>query len=340
MRYEDSIAQSAQTLRMALPLMSRQRAALHPVSYAVWYEHVSGRNGALSRELNALTRDGQSIDEAQTWSLYQRHIAELDEDSASRLEQGFKDLLQGMAQSAEQAGLRTQAYGRALQDWQEALRRAAPGQHMHVLAEVMQGTSGMHTAMHALAARLASTQEEIERLHREVQRARSEALLDTLTGLSNRRGFEQALQRCLGSPDAGTPVGPCLILGDIDEFQRMRQQLAAPALDELLLQLAGILRGVTQAHHVAARLGDDEFALLMPSAGLHEAVAVAEQFRQRVNHLQSANGRVSLSVGLTQLGRDESAAAFVTRADQALKLSRAQGRNRVTVVTREDALAA
>ena len=66
MRYTESIAASAQALRAALPLMSRQRAALHPVTYSVWYEHVTAMNGALSRELMSMTQDGATLDELST----------------------------------------------------------------------------------------------------------------------------------------------------------------------------------------------------------------------------------------------------------------------------------
>lgn len=341
MRYTESITASAQALRTALPLMSRQRAALHPVTYAVWYEHVTAMNGALSRELMSLTQDGGTLDEPQTWALYRRHIAELDEEMAVSLARDVGDVLRGVSDCTDQAGRQVQRYAGALQGWERSLREAAPGQHVQVLAAALQGTQDMRHAVHGLVAKLEASRREVAALRQEVDRARSEALLDPLTGLSNRRGFDRALADCLGSPDAGTPTAPCLLLGDLDDYAALRERLGEARLNDRLRQVANTVRSVAQSHHVAARLDEDEFALLIPGAGLHEAYTLAEQLRHGVGQLHAdMDWRLSLSVGVTQLGRGENAIAFIGRADQARQTSRAQGRNRVTVLAADERFAA
>jgi len=104
MRYADSMARSAEHLRAALPLMTQQRAALHPASYAVWYEFVSGINPALNQALNAKTAGGQTLDEAQTWALYREHVCELDPATGERISAGLSQVLEGMAAYAAEAG--------------------------------------------------------------------------------------------------------------------------------------------------------------------------------------------------------------------------------------------
>ncbi len=341
MRYTESIAASAQALRAALPMMSRQRAALHPVSYAVWYEHVVQMNAALSRDLLALTEDGRCLDEAQTWSLYRRHIAEVDEEQAVHLSREIGQALGGVSDCTEQAALQVHHYARALLHWQGALASAAPGHHTQVLAAALQGTLDMQTAVSGLLARLEVSRQEVVRLRQEVQRVRNEALLDPLTGLGNRRAFEKALADCLRSPDVGTPVAPCLVLGDIDNYAQLRQTLATNQLTDLVQQVAKVARSVAQSHHVAVRLEDHAFALLMPGAGLHEAHLLAEQWRHGAGQvgLDTAH-RVSLSVGVTQLGQDEPAQRFLMRAHEALLAARADGHNRVTVLPSDQRFAA
>ena len=97
MEYHDSIEQSAEYLRQALPHMSRQAAALHPISYAVWYEYVAGRNPALQAEIDRVTAAGGKLDENGTQELFSRHIAEVDLNSARRVTDGFQRVLTGMA---------------------------------------------------------------------------------------------------------------------------------------------------------------------------------------------------------------------------------------------------
>ena len=70
MDYQDSVERSAEYLRLALPLMSKQAAALSPVSYAVWYDYVSGRNAALKARIDELTRDGRPLDDDATKELF------------------------------------------------------------------------------------------------------------------------------------------------------------------------------------------------------------------------------------------------------------------------------
>jgi diguanylate cyclase len=150
-----------------------------------------------------------------------------------------------------------------------------------------------------------------------------------------------ALADCVRCPEAGTPTAPCLLLGDVDDFAALRERLGPARLDEALRQVANTVRSIAQSHHLAARLEDDGFALLIPGAGLHEAYTLAEQLRHGVGQLQAdAERRLSLSLGVTQLGGGETARDFLGRADQALRSSRAQGRNRVTVLAADERFAA
>lgn len=78
MRYVETVARSAELLRQAVPLMSQQAAALHPVSYAVWYEYVARSNAPLQKAVDdSLTRLGR-LDEAKTYAIYRQHISEVD----------------------------------------------------------------------------------------------------------------------------------------------------------------------------------------------------------------------------------------------------------------------
>lgn len=340
MRYRDSVVKSAEYLRQALPQMTRQHAALHPLSYAVWYEHVSGCNPALSKELQTLTERGQTLDEAMTRALFSRYIDasdKLDESVARRLSEGLAQALHDVASSASEAGSASARFGSSLDGWIHQLSEVAAKVPSLPLRELLAGTREMHEHMGRLRQRLDHSQREIEALRVEVQRARGEALIDALTGLANRRAFDQCLLQCLASDEAGTPTGPCLLLSDIDHFKRVNDAHGHAFGDEVLRSVAQSLKTATQSHHLAARVGGEEFAVLMPSAGLHEAMMLAEQMRERIAaqdlpHSGGAMERVTISVGVTQLGRTETAQDFCARADRALYAAKHEGRNRVAVL--------
>jgi len=345
MRYRDTMQRSAEHLRAALPLMTRQRTALHPISYAVWYEHVSGDNPALSRELQALTGNGGTLDEEQTRDLYRQHVCELDSASAQNISEGFNRVLQTMSASAAQAGQDTARFDSSLSTWVEQLLGNPPQQtQAEVLQELLAGSREIRAAMSTLQERLDSSQGEIGLLRAEVQRARSEALIDALTGLANRRAFEQQLSACIGTPaDAEAPaLAPCLVLGDIDFFKKVNDSFGHSFGDHVLRAVAQTLKDVAAHSALPARVGGEEFALLLPSAGLQDAHKLAEQMRlsvaaSRIHRIgrgdQAQNiERVTISVGVTQMAFGESANDFFERADRALYASKRSGRNCVTVL--------
>ncbi len=343
MRYPDSMARSAEYLRLALPLMTKQRAALHPISYAVWYEFVSGRNLPLIKAVQERTRGGALLDEDDTASIYRQHVAEpvLDREDARRVSEGLSRVLDNMASTAAEAGDRTARFDQSLLEWSRQLldESALNAQAREQLQTLLGDTREMRQAMTALQQRLDASQSEIAALREEVSQARSEALVDALTGLANRRAFERRLASCLAEPLAQPEQGPCLVLGDIDFFKRVNDSYGHSFGDQVLRAVAQSIKRLAGEPRLAARVGGEEFALLLPSADLGEAQALAEQLRGAIAASRIRRGdkeqsleRVTLSLGVTQLACGESANDFFERADRALYASKRSGRNCVTVL--------
>ncbi len=343
MRYPDSMARSAEYLRLALPLMTKQRAALHPISYAVWYEFVSGRNLPLIKAVQERTRGGALLDEDDTASIYRQHVAEpvLDREDARRVSEGLSRVLDNMASTAAEAGDRTARFDQSLLEWSRQLldESALNAQAREQLQTLLGDTREMRQAMTALQQRLDASQSEIAALREEVSQARSEALVDALTGLANRRAFERRLASCLAEPLAQPEQGPCLVLGDIDFFKRVNDSYGHSFGDQVLRAVAQRIKRLAGEPRLAARVGGEEFALLLPSADLGEAQALAEQLRGAIAASRIRRGdkeqsleRVTLSLGVTQLACGESANDFFERADRALYASKRSGRNCVTVL--------
>jgi diguanylate cyclase len=323
-KYEHSIERSTEYLRMALPLMSKQAAALHPVSYSVWYEYVA-------------------VDEAAIHTLYRRHVAEVDPQTAQRVADGFQRLLSGMAESAALAGDQTARFGSSLSKLSAELGDA---EATPLLQEVLSGTRDMHQAVLRLQQRLTESRREIAMLRDEVRRARHESLVDGLTGLANRRAFDQRLAVCLATADAtqvSDSAPPCLLLSDIDHFKRINDRYGHAFGDQVLQAVAQVLQRHVPAAGLAARIGGEEFALLLPAAPLEVAQDLAERLRatiaaSRIRRQGDGEGgeggeRVTLSLGVAPYRHGDSARAFVDRADRALYASKSAGRDRVTVLT-------
>lgn len=341
MVYRDTVERSTEYLRQALPLMARQEAALHPVSYAVWYDYVAQHTPALRAAVDrCLQRDGR-LDEASTEALYRQHIAEVDPRTAQRVADGFQKILTGMAESAAQAGDETARFGSSLSRLSEALGSGTAAHDAEALAEMLQGTRQMTQAVEALQSRLEESQHEIGLLREEVRRARSESLLDSLTGLANRRAFDERLATCLATADfAQAQRTPCLVVSDIDHFKHINDSYGHGFGDQVLRAVGQVLKTCAPQESLAARIGGEEFAILLPGAGLDEARSLAEKVRRAVagsrirrHGTQETLARVTLSLGVTLHRTGEGVREFLERADQAMYASKSAGRDRVTVAS-------
>jgi diguanylate cyclase (GGDEF)-like protein/putative nucleotidyltransferase with HDIG domain len=159
---------------------------------------------------------------------------------------------------------------------------------------------------------------------RQVERLRDLAELDPLTGLRNRRGFEQGLD--------GRRAPLALLICDLDHFKRVNDTLGHPAGDDVLRRFADLLRACTREDDAAIRLGGEEFALVLSGVGEREALAVAERLRREVaNEFREFPVPISVSVGIADAGSGQDAEALVRAANRALFAAKRLGRDRCVV---------
>jgi len=168
------------------------------------------------------------------------------------------------------------------------------------------------------------------------EKRRQAAFCDHLTGLANRRAFFEAAELELDRA-AHTPRPLALILFDADLFKNVNDRYGHPAGDRVLCDLADALRDTFRIVDTVARLGGEEFAVLLPSTGEQEALHGAERLRALVATRLVATDMgeiaytVSAGVAVLDAGANQDGGidALIKRADQALYLAKGRGRNRV-----------
>ena len=156
---------------------------------------------------------------------------------------------------------------------------------------------------------------------------------DSLTGLPNRRGFDEALLR-FAARSARTHDPLALLLIDIDHFKAINDQLGHPAGDEVLRQLSAILaQARVRIEDVVARYGGEEFGVLLPGADEQGALVVATRLRQAITAAGIARGDgsvVTASIGIAVIANGEgNARGLLTAADEALYRAKREGRDRI-----------
>ena len=174
-----------------------------------------------------------------------------------------------------------------------------------------------------------------ERLRDNVQMSIEMAITDALTGLFNRRYMESHLGTLIEQAIVrGKPLTALVI--DIDYFKSINDTHGHDAGDDVLREFALRIKRSIRGIDLACRCGGEEFVIVMPETDMAVAAMVAERLRRRIAAdpfvIQQGAGSVpvTISIGIAALrGKDDSAAALVKRADQALYRAKRDGRNRV-----------
>jgi diguanylate cyclase (GGDEF)-like protein len=174
-----------------------------------------------------------------------------------------------------------------------------------------------------------------------VQEATERARTDQLTGIANRRHFNEMFARMIGETDryGGSAA---LVLADIDFFKNVNDTYGHEAGDEVLIAVAHALAGERRTTDFAARIGGEEIALLLPQTDVQGAREVSERLRARVESLvvkvRDTEIRVTASFGVAMYtARSGAGPRLFERADKALYVAKNGGRNRVELTLAEGA---
>ena len=165
---------------------------------------------------------------------------------------------------------------------------------------------------------------------RELAKAEERSVTDALTGLPNRRAAEETLRRMVAQ--AGRSLSPLgVVLLDLDRFRVLNDLHGHSHGDKALAAVGRLLAGTIRASDFAARFGGEEFLLLLPETDRQGAMELAEKIRRQVERTELVGtGPITASFGVAGLPEDAVAPDdLVRKADRALYMAKAQGRNRV-----------
>jgi diguanylate cyclase (GGDEF)-like protein len=181
-----------------------------------------------------------------------------------------------------------------------------------------------------LETKLASQSRFMDQLKNEQQELQRQNATDPLTGLGNRRSFHDRVSLEIARAEV-TGTKASLIMFDVDRFKSYNDSFGHPAGDVVLKQLAEVVLQSCRDEDFAARIGGEEFAVLLPETTGERAFAFAKWLGRRVQRQNWAHRPVTISAGVAVAAPGENGLQLAARADVALYRSKRDGRNRVTL---------
>ncbi|MCP4116655.1 MAG: GGDEF domain-containing protein [Desulfobacteraceae bacterium] len=336
MYYSENRDQAGEYLRLTLGIISKYNLPADPTCYSVWYEYISGNNQPLKKAIDHTIESQKPITVSTVNRFYQTYIADKNRAMTEKLLKEVKEILTDISRYVLATKGELTGHGDRLENLAKELDQAEDLETISAAVDhmIQEAKSLVQSGKH-LQGRMTTSSEELASLRRQLEQSRQEAKTDALTGLLNRRGFEERLHTAMAASQS-TSAPFSIIMIDLDHFKRVNDTYGHLVGDSILKAFAAMLKQQVKGKDTPARFGGEEFIIMLPDTRLAQARAVAENLRvllatREWKHKESgrAMGRITISLGISQYRSPEPEKALIRRADTALYAAKQGGRNRV-----------
>ncbi len=337
MYFPEDLEEAAKYGSSAMQAMTDQDIPVNPNNYMTWYVHESGKYPDLSRSLDAILGQAETFTEERNAEIFDQYFgsnltARALQETSEHIESAVTQLIGCLRDTREN----TTQFGKALVSYSGELAQTDGNEVVRrIISNILGETKRMAEQHKTLQSNLSDSAREIADLKKDVQNIRREAMTDALTGVANRKSFDEGLhEAALQSTDTGSELA--LLLVDIDHFKKFNDTYGHQMGDEVLKLVAKTLTECVKGQDTVARYGGEEFAIILPRTQIGNAITLAEQIRNAVASRTVVNkktgeslGHITLSIGVSSYRPREPLGNLIQRADAALYAGKRNGRNQV-----------
>lgn len=337
------IKQSIEYLRKAVSKMNELDIPATPQNYSLWYTYFANKNADLVAVLTQYLNENTVFTAETNQILYLRFFGQGEDDQLVAIRNAIRSLIALLHSHLNQLDQGMEGYEKALKSCEESLKSDPDINTLNKLLSTLVAETQKSRASNKKAQKnIAQLQSEIEEMQQSLERLSEEALEDALTGVANRRGFDQALEKLIRSKKTDPKAEHCLLLLDIDRFKLVNDKHGHLVGDRVLRFVAQMVKKSIKGRDLVARFGGEEFAIIFPNTNYDGGVAIANGIIKGVaNQKLTLNkkglklGKVTLSGGLSLIREDDTANELIERVDRCLYQAKTNGRN---TIVGEDAL--
>lgn len=335
--FEKSVAQA----HKALFLMIERRCPATPQNYELWYNYATGHDLTLVADVDKAVDKAGVLAQAAADKIYDKNFAPpLDGKKLADLSGDVSEELGEVITSLETAKGQTNDYGDSLGSASKELNETTGETELKgIIERLLESTLAMQEHNKLLEKRLQSSQDHIAALNRNLESAMYESRNDRLTGIANRKAFEEAA-KSMTAEAIEAEKDLCVLFGDIDHFKTFNDTYSHQTGDQVLRLVASCMTSVLKGQDFASRHGGEEFAILLPDTDLQAAVTVANHIRKTVQSKTLVKkstgedlGNITISFGVAKFRPGEGIDTWISRAGACLHAAKRAGRNLVKCET-------
>ncbi len=332
-----------QYAKQALALMAKYGIPPTPNNYAVWYTHTTNESTSLSERITQHIKVGQPFDTPVNQALYEQHTNHIEQtQNQNKAMHDTQDVLTDALEVITSIITEADSHNDTIQTrLDDIIDHKEDTQNVtNVIEALVAAAKEMKKSSLHMRNNLDESRKEVEGLKQNLAKVSEEADHDFLTGVYNRKALDANLDELLKQA-AMTGQDLCFVMIDIDHFKDFNDSYGHLIGDEVLKMVAKILNKSLKGKDIVARFGGEEFAIVLPSTPIGNAVSVADNIRRSIANKElmhrssgTSFGSVTVSMGVASYQYpDDTLESLIERADTALYRSKRGGRNRVTQET-------
>jgi diguanylate cyclase len=322
--------------KTAIALMGECAVIPTPDNFELFYAYAAGESPGITPVIGAMVAAKKPFTPEILADLRLRAL------SGARTARAMENVSTSMAQTIDGVLVRLEAAGRHTEAYTSRLSAAtgelhadpSPAEMRTLVEDLIAATRAMENRAKTLEGELQKSSEQVTELRGKLDDVRKESLTDPLTGLSNRKAFDAAMNTALLALAEGE--GASLLMCDIDHFKKFNDSWGHQTGDQVLRLVGNCLSENVKGRDTAARYGGEEFAVLLRGASLSAATQIADQIRLAVQGRKLIKkstgdvlGTITISIGVAQFIPGDTAEAVILRADACLYGAKQNGRNMV-----------
>jgi diguanylate cyclase len=324
--------------REALAWLSERNVPPTPENFKLAYTYVEGQNVELKRGFDALMAVGSKFDPDTMSAQHQRYFPTGADDEtvaefSAKISTEVNSVLQLLAKASQDHSDYKETLSSASGQLEDS--RLAQDGIKSLVNKMIGATRAMEMRTQELEGKLQTSSQEIAELRDRLEATQQDTIRDHLTGIPNRRAFDIELTSSIeATRDSAEPLS--LVMFDVDHFKQFNDTWGHQTGDQVLRLVANCIADTARHSDTTTRFGGEEFAVIMPSTTLADAIQWANQVcnivRSKRLVKRSTGGKlgvVTISAGVVKHKPGETEAQFIRRADTCLYAAKHAGRDRV-----------